>query len=284
VDVICITQENIFSLPFTPKNIFMLNYRLKGKGTKQIIFVHGNSQSLELWDDVIDSEDLQSEFLLIAVDLPGHGKSFKSKQPEKDYSIQGMAGYLKEFILQYSNSKYIIVANSAGTVLMGEIVHLLFNCKGIFLTGANIIGENITPADILQPNPNLTPFFISSPTDEDLNRWIDEGSCNLSNDIKERIKEVYRQTDPCFREQWFASISRQEWTDELENLNTLAAPVAIVYGQADKFTHIHYLDKSALKKWKNKIIAIPEAGHLLQYDKPKILAQLIKEFAEDCFK
>jgi pimeloyl-ACP methyl ester carboxylesterase len=61
-------------------------------------------------------------------------------------------------------------------------------------------------------------------------------------------------------------------------------PVAVVYGQEEKFIHTHYLDKSSLKKWRNKIITIPEAGHLLQYDQPKVLAELIKEFATDCFK
>jgi pimeloyl-ACP methyl ester carboxylesterase len=262
----------------------MLNYRLKGEGTKQIIFVHGNSQSLELWDDVIDSEDLQSEFLLIAVDLPGHGKSFKSKQPEKDYRIQGMAGYLKEFILQNSTNEYIIVANSAGTNLTGEIAHLLINCKGIFLTGANVIGDNISVTDILQPNPNLTPFFTANPTDEDVDKMIDEGSYNIPDSTKKRSKEIFRETDSTFREQWFASISRLEWTDEIKNLNTLAVPVAVVYGEEDRFSHIHYLEKSSLKKWKNKIITVPEAGHLIQYDQPKVLAQLIKEFATDCFK
>ena len=262
----------------------MLNHQVKGKGAKQIIYVHGNSQSLELWNDIIDSEYLQSEFSLITVDLPGHGKSFKSNQPEKDYCVPGMTGYLKEFILQYSNREYMVVANSAGTNLIGEMAHLLINCKGIFLTGANIIGENITVTDILQPNPDLTPFFTANPADEDIYKMIDEGSYNMPGSTKIKYKEIFRETDPTFREQWFASISRQEWTDEIKNLNTLAVPVAIVYGEEDRFTHIHYLDKSDLKKWKNKIIIVPKAGHLMQYDQPKVVAQLIKEFADDCFK
>ncbi len=50
------------------------------------------------------------------------------------------------------------------------------------------------------------------------------------------------------------------------------------------FTFVHYLDKSSLKKWRDQIITIPQAGHLIQYDKPEALAELIKEFAVDCFK
>ena len=61
-------------------------------------------------------------------------------------------------------------------------------------------------------------------------------------------------------------------------------PVAIIYGENDTFTNVHYLDNITMKKWRNKIISVPNAGHLIQYDQPIELVQLIKEFAEDCFK
>jgi pimeloyl-ACP methyl ester carboxylesterase len=67
-------------------------------------------------------------------------------------------------------------------------------------------------------------------------------------------------------------------------LNTLGVSVAVVYGQNEKFAFANYPNKSSLKKWRNKIIMIPDAGHLLQYDQANLLAQLITEFTKDCFK
>jgi predicted alpha/beta hydrolase family esterase len=41
-------------------------------------------------------------------------------------------------------------------------------------------------------------------------------------------------------------------------------PVAIVYGENDNFTNVAYVDNIPMKKWRNKIISVPNAGHLVQ--------------------
>ncbi len=212
----------------------MLHYQIKGNHPKQIIFLHGNSQSIEVWDTIINTEILNA-YTLIAADLPGHGKSFVSTQPDKDYGLQGMAAHLKEFIFQHSNNEYIVVANSGATNLIGEIAHLLNNCKGVFLLGASVIGEHVSPADILKPNPNITPFFTPNPTEEELDKLIDDGAYSINDSNKKKYKEIFREADPAFRQYWFASISNGEWTDEIKNLNTLNIPVAVIYGENDNF-------------------------------------------------
>jgi pimeloyl-ACP methyl ester carboxylesterase len=257
--------------------------KVKGTNPKQIIFIHGNSQSLDIWDEVIEDENL-GQYKLITMDLPGHGNSFVSTEVSKDYSIAGMSGHVKDFILPYSMNEYIIVANSAATNLVGEIAADLENCKGIFLTGASIIGATLSPTDILKPNLNAIPFFTAFPTDDAIDVMIDDGTYNMPPADKINCRDIFKKTDPAFREQWAASIARQEWTDEIKNLNALNVPVAVVYGDAENFTFIPYLDKTPLKKWRGKIIIVPNAGHFIQHDQPKLLAQLINEFAEDCFK
>jgi len=50
---------------------------------KRIIFLlHGNSLNASLFMWMADS-DLFSEYRIISIDLPGHGKSAKSDNPEK---------------------------------------------------------------------------------------------------------------------------------------------------------------------------------------------------------
>ena len=262
----------------------MLHYQATENKAKQIIFIHGNSQSLQLWDEVIDAKELKETYQMIAADLPGHGKSFISKQADKDYTIPAMAGHLNEFITSINPSDFIIVANSMGTNIVGEIALSLKNCKGVFFTGACIAGSNITPAEILMPNLNLIPFFTAQVSDEALDKMIVDGLYHSSAESKQKCKDMYKATDPAFREQWMASISRQEWTDEIENLNKLSVPVAVVYGANDNFTAKDYLKGLITNGWKNEIIMISEAGHFMQMDQPKALSNLIKEFVEDCFK
>jgi len=261
----------------------MLHSETKGSNSKHIIFVHGNSQSLSLWDKTVSENCLKEEYTLVTVDLPGHGKSFRSKEPNKDYCIQGMAGYLLDFILQYNNRPYIVVANSLGSNLVGEVADKLTNCKGIFLTGACILGEGIMPAAIFQPNPNLAPFFTVYPTDEAIDKMITDGLCYPKEEIIVENKSAFKNTDPAFRESLVASIAREEWSDEINNLANLTIPIAIVFGAEERFSVIDYLQNTSFPKWRGTIVTVPDASHLVQYDQPALLARLIKEFAEDCF-
>ena len=59
----------------------MLNYITSGNGHNQIIFIHGNSQSSDYWKYLLEST-LKDNYSLVALDLPGCGKSFKSEISE----------------------------------------------------------------------------------------------------------------------------------------------------------------------------------------------------------
>jgi pimeloyl-ACP methyl ester carboxylesterase len=260
----------------------MLHAETNGTSPRTLLFVHGNSQSAETWRPVV--KHLEDSFTCIAVDLPGHGKSFRSTQPAKDYGIPGMASHLKEFIEAHADSDYVIVSNSGSTNLVGEIAGSLVNCKGIMLIGASVIGEGITADHILKSTPNLKPFFTAEPSESDLEGLITEGSLAISVPARKTYKDIFLQTDPAFRKHWFDSISNQEWTDEIKNLESLHVPVAVVYGENDNFTFIDYLEKTDMKKWRDKIITIPQAGHLIQDDQPQEVAALVAEFANDVFK
>jgi hypothetical protein len=51
------------------------------------------------------------------------------------------------------------------------------------------IGEDISPADILQPNPNSAPFFMSNPTNQELDKMIEDGAYNISESNKKSMKK-----------------------------------------------------------------------------------------------
>ena len=51
----------------------MLNYEIEGKGTENLILLHGFMENLSIWDDMIPF--LSEKFRLIKIDLPGFGKS-----------------------------------------------------------------------------------------------------------------------------------------------------------------------------------------------------------------
>ncbi|MHB8260212.1 MAG: alpha/beta fold hydrolase [Bacteroidia bacterium] len=259
----------------------MLNYQCKGTGNKTIIFIHGNSSSLEIWNDVVNN-NLLSEYTLISLDLPGHGKSFKSTEPEKDYSLKGMAVHVKALIKQLNLKDHTVVGNSLGCNIIGEATDGLQNCKGIMFTGSSAIGKNLTVADIMKPNPNAAALFTPEPTDEQIDLLIGDIAYSLTAQQKEFIKQDIKNTDPQVRVQIATAVGKQEYSDELTAIETTKLPVAVVFGEEDKLCMTDYLDKVPFPKWKNKSILIPNSGHFSQLDQPQALAVLIKEFAQEC--
>jgi pimeloyl-ACP methyl ester carboxylesterase len=261
----------------------MLYSQTKGTGNKYIIFVHGNSQSLETWDAVINEETLNS-YTLLTVDLKGHGKSDRSIIHETEYTLKGMGVQLRDFIATYQESVYLIVASSIATNFIAEIATDLANCKGLFFIGACIIGEGVTLSDILQPNPNLAASFTPYPTDDELNLLMNDMAYCISDELKQKCKNIFLSTDPLFRPTLSEAIAAEDWSDEIKNLENVSIPIAIIYGEKEKINHVNYLSQSAIKKWKDEILLIPDAGHFAHVDQPGIVAGLINDFAIDCFR
>lgn len=262
----------------------MIYSQTTGKGKQRIVFVHGNSQSHETWDDVITDPALNSRYSLTTLDLPGHGRSFRSKAPSADYSLGGLARHLAAFLNAWEAGGYLLVATSLGSNVVAEAMPFLLDCMGIFLLCPCIGGGPYTPANIMQPNPNLAACFLPYPTEEQLDAVLNDLTFESREEWKTKSRQWFLDTDPAFREAIGVSIANQEWSDEIKNLENAGIPVAIASGAADKLIRPTYLADASLTKWRNEIIVLPEAGHCLQLEKTPLVANLIGEFAEDCFK
>ena len=262
----------------------MLNYQTTGKASNQLIFIHGNSQNLSCWDALINNVSLSDQYSLITLDLPGHGNSFKSNDPQKDYSVKGMSLHVIDFLNAFNNQPYILIGNSLGTNIIGEIATTLINCKGIILTSSTALDHDSQITDLVWPNPNVAAFYMEHPTEDQLDRLIEDLAERLTADQQEYLKKTFLQTDPECRVQIGISAAEKKVANELQNIEKSGIPIGVVYGENDKFCKTDFLDKRPFKKWKNKTILLPGSGHCSQIDQPVLLANIIEAFAKDCFK
>ncbi|MBI2722923.1 MAG: alpha/beta hydrolase [Bacteroidetes bacterium] len=261
----------------------MLYHTSKGSGSKVIIFIHGNSSDHTSWQEVLKYMP-ENEYTFLAVDLPGHGKSFRSKDPAGDYSLGGMVKHVKEFIKSNSVKPYILVANSLGANIVGEIAPDLPNCKGIMLLGSTAVGKGLTINEAILPNPNVGICFSETFTDEQLNNLIGDAAFSLSEPLKETVRKAFYATDPKVRSALGFSIMNNEYTDELANIEKTKLPLALVYGEQEKLCKIDAINVCGLKSWRNNPITIYNSSHFSQLDQPESFAKLVGEFAQDCFK
>lgn len=85
-----------------------INYEEYGKG-KEVILLHGWGANIDSFAPV--SRYLSNYFKVIAMDLPGFGKS---ELPERALNIAGYADFVSEFINKLSIRKPILIGHSNG--------------------------------------------------------------------------------------------------------------------------------------------------------------------------
>jgi pimeloyl-ACP methyl ester carboxylesterase len=259
-----------------------LNKQITGDGDNIIIFIHGNSQSLHTWDEVI-CQELLSNYTRIAVDLPGHGLSFRSTDPERDYTIAGFAAKLNDFLKAYAGKKYILIGTSLGSSIISALTPFPASCRGMLLSAAMLSSKNITLSEMLQQNDSAASGFKAAMLDQEIDQFIDRLIYRAGPEVKQHYKDVFKQTDPAMRAYLGKSSGQPPAIDRIENLISAKIPVAVVYGRQEAIVQPDYLNNTALPKWKNKIFKINNAGHCIELDQPEALAGLIHEFAADCF-
>lgn len=96
-------MEGYIELP-----ICTIRYRLSGQGPV-VILVHGYLESLEIWDDFVPK--LESNFTVLTIDLPGHGKSVCKLQT---ISMDLMADSISAVMTNLNIKKAFMVGHSMG--------------------------------------------------------------------------------------------------------------------------------------------------------------------------
>jgi len=85
-----------------------IHFSDKGNGTV-IVLLHGYMESIETWGAF--ASDLEKNFRVIAIDLPGHGKS---RFPEKEKTIELMADAVAQVLIHCSIEKCFMLGHSMG--------------------------------------------------------------------------------------------------------------------------------------------------------------------------
>ena len=112
-------------------------YRDSGAGDRPVVFLHGIGSSAAAWDPV--AAGLQARgHRTIAVDLPGHGSSSKSRG---DYSLSELASVQRDLLDALDIPRCILVGHSLGGGIALQFAYLYRNrLDGLALVSAGGLG------------------------------------------------------------------------------------------------------------------------------------------------
>lgn len=261
-----------------PVSGFDIAYTDEGKGENTIIFIHGLGSYLRAWEKNIG--ELSKNNRVIAIDLPGYGKS--SKEPHTGM-MTFYAGIVNELVKELKLNKVVIGGHSMGGQI-GMTTYLKYPqiVKGLVLAAPagferftkgqkqwfrdvmTLDGVRLTTPEAIQNN--LASNFFRQPKDADFM-------------VSERME--MRSADDFIPYCYAVVQSVHGMVDNpvIDYLQDIKVPTLIFFGENDNLIPNRYLNPGrtveiakygASKINNSKLVMIPKTGHFLMFEKPEV--------------
>ncbi|WP_291812124.1 alpha/beta hydrolase [Limnobacter sp.] len=226
-----------------------------------VLFIHGWSQSKEIWQQQLTASELQS-YRLIAFDLRGHGQSTKTMNPAEYVSGNNWADDISAVIRKLNLRNVTVVAHSYGAIALMDYLSLYGdkNIRAINFVGAlNGMGSQSVKAYI-GPDFERIKLATSERFNDQIDGVIALAKANYGNavdrDIYARGVAASMLTPYYVRRYIFA---RQ--VDHTDTLRSIRVPVVFSHGQLDQAVLARSAVDMSSKLQGSKVTVYEESSH-----------------------
>lgn len=223
-----------------------------------IVFLHGSGFDSSVFNDQFSSP-LLGHCHLIAMDLPGHGKSDNANTPQTDYSYASMGAKLLEALDLMGIDGAIFVGWSLGGQIAIEINHD-DRVEGVFAFGVAPIAPG--PMGMIRGFHFSRDLLLASKaqyTMEDAKRF--EATC-LGSRAEGRFVDAIMRTDPAFRPAISKLILKGQGLNQKKAVEAPQKPIALLQGENDPFIRTDYLKGlDSLGLFAKDIMVLEGCGH-----------------------
>ncbi|WP_138518172.1 alpha/beta fold hydrolase [Limnobacter alexandrii] len=226
-----------------------------------VLFIHGWSQSKEIWQQQLTAPELQ-DYRLIAFDLRGHGQSTKSMNPAEYVSGNNWADDLSAVIRKLGLQNITVVAHSYGATVLMDYLSLYGdkNLKAINFVGAlKGVGDEFVKGYI-GPDFERIKLATSERFNEQIEGVLALAKANYGDTIH---RDNYARgvaasmLTPYYVRRY--TISRQ--VDHAATLRSIQVPVLFSHGQFDRAVLVSSsIDMAAIVKG-SKVNIYDESSH-----------------------
>lgn len=254
-----------------------IHYTDTGKG-RVIVLLHGFLGSYEIWSEFI--KKLSKKFRVIAIDLPGHGKT-----PSIGYyhSMELLAQSVKAVLDKVGVRRYVLAGHS-----MGGYVSLAF---------AELYPENVS---------GLCLFHSTSAADaeqkkkdrERIIRLVKKEHKHYINEVvtslfaAENLNKIIPEVEKVKR--IAAAISKQSIINSLEGMKERKSrdmilkfadyPVLFIIGKKDTVINYETMYPQIGLCMYPSVLMLEDAGHMGFYEAPEETVNELEAFATRCFR
>ena len=255
-----------------------LAYVDEGKGKETILMIHGLGSYLPAWKKNIS--ELSKYYRVIAVDLPGYGKS--SKLPHSGL-MSFYAGVIAEFIQKLDLGP----VNLAGHSMGGQISMVLALEKPELVKRLILVDpagfEAFTAGQRNWFKDVMTPNLVRLTTVDAIETNLASNFYRMPDDARFMIEDRIAMRDASDFEAYCLAVARSVhgMVEEpvLEKLTRIKMPTLIFFGENDMLIPNRYLNPGFTSKIANtgaglikgsKLVMVPKCGHFMMFEKPDV--------------
>jgi pimeloyl-ACP methyl ester carboxylesterase len=263
-----------------------ISYIDQGSGDKTIILVHGLASNAGFWRYNIP--ELAKHFRVIAVDLPGYGKSEKG---DYSYTMSFYAEQIKKLIDELQLKNVVYVGHSMGGQIGIKLAikyPTLLN-KLILASPAGFEEFQRGEGDWLRSV--MTMKFIKATSEDGIRRNLSNNFYNWDDKWEWMVEERVRMRKAADFDEFAYTVVRcvNGMLDEptFDKLSLIKTPTLVVYGKFDGLIPNPYLNPghtaevfiNGAKDIGNvQLVELEDAGHMIQIEKSDEFNQAVLNF------
>lgn len=252
-------------------------YEIRGEGPNTLFFIHGWTGSRKTWKYQLGAFP---DYRVIAVDLPGNGKSGKNELI--DYTMDLFADTIFEILKKEEVSGAFFIGHSMGFAV-AEVIAMKYPglCKGICsMDGAHFkLPEDPTEQDAwIQYNRSFAESMKNEQGRED---FINALFCpDTPLILRKEVLDISRQVPLTIGKSMIEGVetSRKYWAKRVMDIPCLAiySPVYQLTEQ-DKADFLNMYPKAEYNEMK-------DVSHFLMLERPYAVNQILTEYLENTYR
>jgi pimeloyl-ACP methyl ester carboxylesterase len=254
----------------------LLNHSVTGKG-QCVVLLHGLMEDIQIWDDL--TKRLSQNFLVVCIDLPGHGKS-----PVFDtiHTMDFMAECVKDILTELQVEKCVMVGHSMGGYVMIAFARRFLET----LCGICFLNSHALPdSDMALQNRERAIELIQNNKQEYIagfmeNLFVNENRNRFQPEIKQLTERANKMTADAIIA---AHRGMQKRPAGLSVLTDATCPILFIAGKKDNSITIDKIMAQALLPKHAELLILENVAHIALIEDKQATISTIASFAERCF-
>jgi pimeloyl-ACP methyl ester carboxylesterase len=247
-----------------------------------LVLIHGNSSCKEVFRHQLKSP-VGETYRLIAVDLPGHGRSGDARDPEGTYTMPGYAEAVVELLEAMNLNQAAVFGWSLGGHVALEMVPRFSGLVGLMISGAPPVGN--TPEAVMagfRPSPHAGLLGKPELTAEELQIFL---AANYGSHADALLTSAAKRADGRARAIMFGGLFSGQLSDQRAIAESTDVPIAVVNGADDPVVNTDYVGSLHYKAlWDDHCYVLRGLGHAAFLQAPDVFNQILGRFMQDMEK